>query len=418
MKILLSAYACEPNRGSEPGVGWHWAIELARMGHEAWVITRANNQTVIEDALSNESIANLHFKYYDLPESVKRWKKIPGGVYVYYFLWQLGAYCVAKSLSKEIAFDWVHHITFGVLRLPSFMAFLGIPLIFGPLGGGENSPKSLRSSFPLRGYILEWLRDLSNWFVAIDPLLHAIYKRSSIILCKTEETQAAIPRPYRDKCRLYLEIGVEANLVGNCPSERKKTDRSQPNEEFRLLYVGRLVYWKGLHLGLQAFAQFQQQVPNSRLTVIGKGSDSDWLHRLARELEVDRAIDWIDWIPQNQVLEFYSQHDVFLFPSLHDSSGNVVLEALSHSLPVVCLNLGGPGVMVDDLCGRAIDTANLNSTDVTQKLSEALQELAEDRHLLAQLSYGAFTCSKNYYWHKLVANLYTTLEKCEVINSR
>ena len=413
MKILLSAYACEPNKGSEPGVGWHWARELSRIGHQVWVITRANNQTVIEDALSVDPSSNLHFEYYDLPEWIRRWKKIPGGVYFYYLLWQIGAYRVAKKLTKEVTFDWVHHITFGVLRLPSFMAFLGVPFIFGPLGGGESSPYLLRSSFPLRGYILDWFRDLSNWLVLVDPLLHSVYKGSSIILCKTEETRAAIPKPYQDKCRLYLEIGIESDNLEGDPQILTHQD-TIADGELRLLYVGRLVYWKGLHLGLQAFAQFLSQMPNSRLTVIGRGNDADWLYRTAEELKINSSIDWIDWMPQKQVLEFYSQHDVFLFPSLHDSSGNVVLEALSHALPVVCLDLGGPGVMVNDSCGRAIDTVGSNSTVVVKKLSQALEELAGDRNLLLQLSKGALTCSQNYYWHKLVDDFYTTLESNKI----
>ncbi len=412
MKILLSAYACEPYKGSEPGVGWHWSKEMAQLGYEVWVITRANNQSVIDQALLINPRSNLHFVYYDLPTWVKRWKKIPGGVYLYYLLWQWGAYCLAQSLTKEISFDWVHHLTFGVLRMPSFMAFLGIPFICGPLGGGEKAPKSLRTSFPLRGYILDWLRDLSNRLISINPLLRAMYQRSSIILCKTEETKAAIPPSYQDKCRLYLEIGIEPSN-----SELQAAQSFRPDGEFRLLYVGRLVYWKGLHLGLQAFAQFQQQMPNSRLTVIGKGSDAAWLRRMAAELKIDTAIDWIDWMPQKKVLQTYSQHDAFLFPSLHDSSGNVVLEALSHSLPVVCLNLGGPGAIIDDSCGRAIDTTNCSSAVVVQRLSEALVELAGDRNLLKQLMKGALSCSQQYHWHQLVDNFYHTLESQKTIDT-
>ena len=413
MKILLSAYACEPDKGSEPGVGWHWAIELANMEHQVWVITRANNQTAIDEALSINPISQLHFVYYDLPEWIRRWKKIPGGVYFYYFVWQIGAYRVAKSLTKQFAFDWVHHITFGVLRMHSFMAFLGIPFILGPLGGGESTPKALRSSFPLRGYIVDYLRDLSNLFILIDPLLHAIYKRSTIILCKTPQTKAAIPKRYQDKCRIYLEIGIE-------PSDRNRSnlaiESSRSDKEFRVLYVGRLVYWKGLHLGLQAFAQFHQQMPNSRLTVIGKGSDQDWLKSIAQELKINSAIKWIDWMPQKQVLEFYSQHEVFLFPSLHESSGNVVLEALACGLPVVCLKLGGPGVMVNNSCGKAIDVLDLSYTDVVKKLSQTLQELATDRVLLTKLSKGAITCSQKYYWYKLVNDFYTILETNKTIS--
>ena len=408
MKILLSAYACEPGKGSEPGVGWHWALELSRLGHQVWVITRANNQASIENALSGNSPSNLHFAYYDLPAWIRRWKKKPGGVYIYYLWWQIGAYRLARSLTKKIAFDWVHHITFGVLRMPSLMPFLGVPFIHGPLGGGESSPYPLRSSFPVRGYILDGLRDLSNNLVLIDPLLHLVYQRSTIILCKTPETKAAIPKLYQDKCRLYMEIGTES-ASREFESQALAQKNPRPNQQLRLLYVGRLVYWKGLHLGLQALAQFLPQMPNSRLTVIGKGSDGSWLHDMAEELNINNSVDWIDWLPQKQVLEFYSQHDVFLFPSLHDSSGNVVLEALSHALPVVCLNLGGPGVMIDSSCGRAINTKNLSSSSIVEKLTQALVELASDRNLLTQLSQGALTRSQNYYWHKIVDDFYSTL---------
>ena len=48
MNILLSAYACEPNKGSEPGVGWSLAIEMSKH-HNVWVITRDNNKSAIED---------------------------------------------------------------------------------------------------------------------------------------------------------------------------------------------------------------------------------------------------------------------------------------------------------------------------------------------------------------------------------
>ena len=46
MRILLSAFACAPHSGSEPGVGWHWALELARLGHDVLVLTRARDDRI------------------------------------------------------------------------------------------------------------------------------------------------------------------------------------------------------------------------------------------------------------------------------------------------------------------------------------------------------------------------------------
>lgn len=417
MNILLSAYACEPNKGSEPGVGWNWAIELARLGHQVWVITRANNQPSIAQQLQTNRenqedkekelakshtpfpTSNLHFIYYDLPSWARWWKKLPGGIYLYYIFWQLGAYRVAKALSKEVTFDWVHHITFGVFRQPSCMGFLGIPFIFGPLGGGESTPPPLRESFSLKGHILDGIRDLSNWLVSIDPIMHSIYAHSSVIICKTKATLASIPQQYHDKCHVNLEIGIDpkGRLV-------KKSESNQG--EFRILYASRLLYWKGLHLGLKAFAQFHQEMPNSRLTVIGSGSDRNWFHRLAEDLQIDSAIDWIPWMTLADLQQSYQEHEVFLYPSLHDSSGTVILEALSHGLPVVCLDLGGPGVMVNESCGRVIATAGLSETEVIKFLSEALKELALNPQILNQLQDGALIRAESYRWDKVVANIY------------
>ena len=408
MKVLLSAYSCEPNKGSEPGVGWHWAIELANLGHEVWVITRANNQVVIEKALSAKPCPNLHFVYYDLPAWMQKLKKGPGGVYVYYLFWQLGIYQTAKSLTQSTAFDWVHHITFGVLRQPSFLAFLPVPFILGPLGGGESAPYSLRKGFQLRGYIQDSLRDLSNYLVAFDPVANAVFNQSTIIFCKTKETLSCIPRRYHEKCHISLEIGIDSPTDISIQTQSKK---QHDERVFRVLYVGRLIYWKGLHLGLPAFSHFHKQFPHSRLTVIGSGADSKWLHQLAQQLEIDHAIDWIPWLEQEKVMQQYLEHDVFLFPSLHDSSGNVILESLSHGLPLICLDLGGPGVLANESCAKVVRTSGLSEQAVIQALADNLRELASNSELLNQLGTGAYQRANEYQWTKLVHRLYASIDE-------
>src|SRR5512146_185101 len=176
LRILLSAYACEPHKGSEPGVGWHWAVALARAGHEVWVLTRANNRDAVERALAVQAIPNLKFVYHDLPAWARWWKRGGRGVRFYYVLWQWGAFGIARRLCREIRFDIVHHITFGVFRHPSFMAFLGVPFVFGPVGGGETAPRQLRRTFPLRGRVSEFVRDAANRAVQVDPIMAAVYR--------------------------------------------------------------------------------------------------------------------------------------------------------------------------------------------------------------------------------------------------
>ncbi|NEO96363.1 MAG: hypothetical protein F6K56_42015 [Moorea sp. SIO3G5] len=139
MKVLLSAYQCQPNTGSENGIGWAWATQLARMGHEVWVITWSYNQIPVEQELQVNPIPNIHFIFCDHPTWLSRLFKIliTRQVMLLSFplwelmsiWWQWDAYRIAKSLTQEVVFDRVHHVTNTAIRRPSFMGLLGIPFI-------------------------------------------------------------------------------------------------------------------------------------------------------------------------------------------------------------------------------------------------------------------------------------------------
>ena len=75
LKIFISAYACEPNLGSEIGVGWNWVLQMSTF-FELWVLTRKSNQSSIETWLSkNKDYNHINFLYFDLPYSSNEEKK-------------------------------------------------------------------------------------------------------------------------------------------------------------------------------------------------------------------------------------------------------------------------------------------------------------------------------------------------------
>jgi glycosyltransferase involved in cell wall biosynthesis len=398
LRILMSAYACEPHRGSEPGIGWHWATRLAQAGHHVRVLTRANNRAAIERALEANPVPNLLFAYYDLPEWMCRWKNRAGlWTRAYYLLWQWGAYGVARRLCREARFDVVHHITFGVFRHPSFMAFLGLPFVFGPVGGGESAPRLLRGTFPLRGYLIDFFRDIANWVVRVDPLMAAVFRRSAATLCKTGETLQSIPPRFHDKCQVQVELGTDSCR----PAMRQ---RQREDGSFRVLYVGRLVYWKGLHLGLTAFARLLESHPWATLTVVGSGPDEAWLRGVAQRLGIGNTVNWVPRLEHAGVMRAYLRHDAFLFPSLHDSSGNVVLEALSSGLPVVCLDAGGPAILVDPSCGFKVRPGA--PQQVVEDLARALAMLAGDRRLVRCMGDAALQRAHEHFsWTHQVSRM-------------
>lgn len=400
-RILLSAYACEPGKGSEPAVGWMWAMELAAAGHEVWVITRAANRAAIESELRQRERAGLHFEYYDLTPWVLRWKRAGRGIYWYYALWQWGAYRMARRLTRTVSFDCVHHVTFVGVRGPSFMGWLGLPFYLGPVSGGERVPATFRAEMSRAARWRESIRDVANWALHVDPVMRSCFRQADRILVATVDSQELIPRTYRDKCTVQLGVGLSREYLGWVGWKR-----SAPGATMRLLYAGRLVEWKGVDLALGVVRQLRDRGQAAYLTIVGDGPARAKLDRLAAELGVEELVRWIKWIPQEQLHEHYCQHDALLFPSLRDSGGMVVLEALAHGLPVVCTDRGGPGVIVNERCGRTVRTEGRTKKEVIDELTAAVHELGRDRVLLQKLSAGARSRAWEFDFRKAVANVY------------
>ena len=402
MKVLLSAYACEPGKGSEPGMGWHWALEIARLGHEVWILTRNNNLSGLERALTSHADLKIHLVGYDLPPWLRWWKRGGRGVYAYYSLWQFGACHAARRLALETPFDLVHHITFAGFRQPSFMGRLGIPFVLGPTGGGESTPSLLLQSYPLRGQVVDAARALANRFARFDPLVRQSFEQAAVILCKTKDTLSYVPPEHRAKCIMMQDVGTEMSLISQAAPANPQTAR--------FLYVGRLLYWKGVHLALQALARMRQDYPGATLTIVGKGPDREWLCQLASQLGVAHAVEWKGWVPREEVLSIYREHTAFLFPSLHDSGGTVVMEALSQGLPVICLDTGGPGAMLPSSCGFKVAVEDRTQAEVVNDLAAAMQQIAENPGLGAEMARCSLAAAYENTWSKIVSRTYQHIQ--------
>ncbi len=157
MKVLVSAYACEPGKGSEPEVGWQWVRQIARF-NETWVITRANNRPLIEEGLRNEPNSDLHFVYVDLPAWARFWKKGRRGVHLYYYIWQYLAHRRSKKLTKQIHFHIAHHITFINMYMGPLLALLDVPFVWGPIGANPDIPRRFYPLMGSSGIRDKWLR--------------------------------------------------------------------------------------------------------------------------------------------------------------------------------------------------------------------------------------------------------------------
>ncbi len=394
MKILMSAYACEPSKGSEPSVGWNQVCQVAR-DHEVWVITRSNNRPGIDEALAVDPLPNAHWVYFDLPRWASFWKKGMRGMRTYYHCWQFGAYLKARSLHRQFHFDLAHHVTFVNYWMPIFLALLPVPFVWGPVGGGESAPRHLRRALSLRGRIYESLRDFARRMGEMNPIVRMTARRAAVALAATRETEQRLYALGCKRVSVFSQVALpqqELHELLSLPLPSRK-------KPFRVLSLGRLLHLKGWDFGLRAFARFHAENPDSEYWIVGGGPEAGRLKRMADELRLGDSLVFWGAVSRARVFEMLGECDVLLFPCLHDSGGWASVEAMAAGRPVICLDLGGPALLVTDATG--IKVAAIAPEQVLRDLAAALTDLSSDMPRLMRLGQqGRERVRREFNWEK------------------
>ncbi|QUS35099.1 glycosyltransferase family 4 protein [Falsirhodobacter algicola] len=394
MKILLSAYACEPGGGSETGKGWRFAEGLARHGCDVTVLTCGSHHRAAIERHADIP-PNLRFVWHD----VLGWRG-PGyedarHIRQHYMAWQMTARPAVRRLLAQQNFDVIHHLTWTVLRWPSFLGGLGPRFVFGPVGGGEVAPAALRPALPLAARRREGLRDVINRWGRMDPTVRACLRRADSILVTDEATRRHIPARWHDKTTVLADIYA--------PPVRRIARATDPQAP-RLLFAGRMEAWKGAQFALGALARLRRSRPGAVLTLAGGGPDEAYLRRCADDLGLGDAARFVGRVPHDRMTALYAAQDIFVFPSLHDSGPHVIGEALAHGLPVVCLNLGGPGVAVDASCG-AVVPADVPADALHDRLADAIGAMLDAPGRMEALREGAYARAARFSDEARIADM-------------
>lgn len=402
MKILLSTFAYAPNVGSEPGVGWRWAAELGKH-HEVTVVTDMTRRTLVE-AEGVQLPSNVHVVYFR-PAWLRAVPLNSTTAQLLYIAWQFGLLGFARRLQREQGFDLAIHCTYSVFRHPSFLGYLGIPFVFGPLGGGEDAPLALKRSIRGREKLKELFRSLINKAALLDPFLWLAYSRANLILVSTDQTRRALPWAFRKRAIVYPNLGVET-IPDAKPCSRLGS------EPLRVLFAGRLLGWKGVHFAIRSLAVARNAGVCVELTIVGAGPYEQELRRLAIAIEVEQSIQWLGHRTQSELFGLYRSMHGFIFPSLHDSGGTVVLEAQAFGLPVLCLDLGGPATLVTPETALVIATHGLDEVGVVQGLADALGKLAADEDERMMMAWAAIMHARiNMSWENRVRGVLALVQE-------
>ena len=347
LKVLISAYACEHGKGSEPEVGWQWCMQMARF-HDVTVVTRANNQGNIEAALSAlpDGQAVPRFVYHDGEPWMLWCKRQFKAIRLYYIWWQRSIRGVIETLCRNEEFDLLHHVTFAGYRYITGIWGHRVPSIWGPVGGMESIDRRLLPYRHPLHLAVELGRNINN-FIQSTPTaaFPTRAKQSQLTIVSNKETWQCLNN-WDLPCVLMPTIGLE---IADFP-ERAFYDASGPRP-MRLLFVGQLIWLKGVDLALEALAA---SGTSASLHFIGSGPFRHTLEKLAGKLGLEQRVTFSPHIPRAQVMRELYHHDVFLFPSLHDSGGFALIEAMAAGMPVVCLDVGGPALSVAEGCGFCI----------------------------------------------------------------
>jgi len=339
MNLLISAYACEPNKGSEPEVGWRWVVDLSKKYERVTVVTRKNNRPSIEDGLKSVSLPNVQFLYFDLSFLFLKFKKVPViGTYLYAYLWEMMLPFFICKHFKFKSFDFSQRVTFVSYKFPSMLWLFSKKFILGPIAGGERYPIKLITLFSLKGKISEVIRFLLQRAVFLDPFILLTLWKADEIIAVTSETRSILPQMYRSKVQIEPAISVQVEDFKNV------TEPATIENGFKFLFVGRLLEWKGLGLLIKALGAYRSE--DYVLDVVGEG-DATFFKKIASKAGAN--VRFHGAVERSELSRYYISANLFVFPSLHDSGGMVVLEAKEFGLPVIVTSYGGPKYFVGDL---------------------------------------------------------------------
>ncbi len=391
-KVLLSAFACDPTKGSEPGNGWNWATGLAAKGFEVHCVTRSISRAAIESA---SPPSNLHFHYIQLSLGMEKlYFASQPTMYLYYILWQWKAYKKSSALHKSQQFKIAHHVTWGSLQMGSFMYKLNIPFIFGPAGGGQAAPVTFKKYFQNHWGAEEKRESVTRLMLKYNPACKNMLKKASAVLVSNKDTL----KMAEQNGASYVSFTLDAALPTAFFPE-KNTLKSPVKGTLKLLWVGRFMPRKGVLLLLDVMKELKAYT-GITLTVVGDGEMKDAFLNKIKEYGLENTVYWKGKVPFEKVREYYADHDVFFYTSLRDSCPAQLIEAMAFGLPVVTLDLHGQALIVD--ADRGFKCACDTPETAIAHLKNAIVELYAKPILVEQMSAAAYEFASRQTWEKKI----------------
>lgn len=376
-RLLLVAYQCGPGMGSVSQIGWEWYSRLAQR-YRVTLVTHVRNRQALEAArapINGSEVIYIDTEWFAGPlyRFAKRlFPKSEHSVFLVssldYFVFDWAAWRLLRRRQKQGEhWDVLHRVTPVTLAAPTWLSRLGIPTVIGPLNSGLKDPPGFAAIMRQESTWVVNLREFGRWF---DGLIGSS-RRATRMLVATQATLAAVPARHRRRCQFMLENGVELDRFEPAPWP----PAPGPQQPLQVLFVGRLIPAKALTLLIDAVRQVSAAGQAIRLTVVGDGPlRAEWEH-YAQAQGLSGLVDFVGNRPLSEVASHMRRCHVFCLPSVRESGGAVLLEAMASARPVIAIRFGGPAELVDDSVGALIEP--IGPQQVTADIAALLQQVVE-----------------------------------------
>jgi glycosyltransferase involved in cell wall biosynthesis len=417
LKVLLIIEQCNPEWSSVPLVGYCFYEQISLLV-DTTLVTHARNKPALERAHSDRDItyiceSSFIKQYYRLAELFSKlgnrtiWPLYHTLTYPIYGEFNHLVYCHFKEPILRGDYDVVHAITPMMPRYPvkAIKACKSTPFTIGPVNGGVPFPKGFKDVAQREFADFNFLRAVGRFII---PGYRETYAKAHHILTGSTYTLNLIKELFNiseNKIELFYENGIRDDFL---TEEKAFTFEPRQDVTIKLLFVGRLVPYKGADILIDALSALDKPIQSKvSLTVVGDGEERHALEQRVQTLNLQDKVTFAGWVKQQETLAYYKHSDIFCFPSIREFGGAVVLEAMANGLPCIVVNNGGIGEYVTEETGFRIEP--ISREFVLQELKTSIEQLACHQTLRQQMSLQAIQRAKEFTWGakaKAVVDLY------------
>lgn len=387
MNILYIAYSCDPFNGSEDKIGWNIPVESAKINDNIFVITKMEHKVVIEKYLEETHISNIKFYFVDIPKFYKRIFKS----FLYSArlnIWHKRAVNIAKQICFENKIDIIHQITPVEFRsIGDYNKIPNIKFIVGPIGGGEFVPQGLKEY--IDGHkVVEIVRVIVNAYYKL-KFCKKLKKIDYISFANVETKKYLTNEREYD---VFSEIGIDKKEI--------VSEKISNSDKMVFLVSGRLIYRKGHRFLLDALELLPKNL-SYEVRIIGDGNEFSKLQNIiSMSSNLKNNVYLIGKLKYEQMYNEYKNADAFIMPSIRETTGTVIIEALSNGLPVITINKFGAKNIVNANNGYLYEGETKN--ELINGLKEEIQHCIENNVEVKEKSREAISTAHMFTWENKV----------------